>query len=220
MNFYSFDDQFTTVHKKQSQDSTKLTGVDYFQFNFTQAQIHNCWKLINSANRANLNSSCIPQSTDINRLENIAWRKWGKIRNSLKDVDPKTLNWYKDCDITWLYGPLVQGTSVLEQSSSVRRSCSAVSIPTLKARKLSDVSVDSVDSYPSSVESSPFDSEYEQDNDTDFEEDFEDECCVKPILKSQKSDTDCLLDCQTAAGNNIKIHKSVSFAEMVQIRQF
>ncbi|KZP01505.1 hypothetical protein CALVIDRAFT_532267 [Calocera viscosa TUFC12733] len=40
------------------------------------------------------------------RLENASWRTWWKQRNHLKTVSPETLNWLKDSDVTWLYGPL------------------------------------------------------------------------------------------------------------------
>ncbi|KAF9421222.1 hypothetical protein BGZ94_008882 [Podila epigama] len=40
------------------------------------------------------------------RLENASWRNWAKQRHNLKTVSPKTLNWLKDSDTTWLYGPL------------------------------------------------------------------------------------------------------------------
>ncbi|KAF9086906.1 hypothetical protein BGX23_008505 [Mortierella sp. AD031] len=40
------------------------------------------------------------------RLENASWRNWAKQRRNLKTVSPKTLNWLKDSDTTWLYGPL------------------------------------------------------------------------------------------------------------------
>ncbi|CEP10110.1 hypothetical protein [Parasitella parasitica] len=40
------------------------------------------------------------------RLENASWRTWAKQRNNLKTVNPDTLNWLKDSDVTWLYGPL------------------------------------------------------------------------------------------------------------------
>ncbi|KAF9897746.1 hypothetical protein BX616_005058 [Lobosporangium transversale] len=40
------------------------------------------------------------------RLENASWRNWAKQRHNLKTVNPRTLNWLKDCDTTWLYGPL------------------------------------------------------------------------------------------------------------------
>ncbi|OAX39612.1 hypothetical protein K503DRAFT_799510 [Rhizopogon vinicolor AM-OR11-026] len=40
------------------------------------------------------------------RLENASWRTWWKQRNNLSTVSPETLNWLKDSDVTWLYGPL------------------------------------------------------------------------------------------------------------------
>ncbi len=36
-------------------------------------------------------------------------RTWAKSRNNLKTISPETLNWLKDCDVTWLYGPLHRG---------------------------------------------------------------------------------------------------------------
>ncbi|KAF9919591.1 hypothetical protein FBU30_010782 [Linnemannia zychae] len=40
------------------------------------------------------------------RLENASWRNWAKQRHNLKTISPKSLNWLKDSDTTWLYGPL------------------------------------------------------------------------------------------------------------------
>ncbi|KAG0217281.1 hypothetical protein BGX31_000294 [Mortierella sp. GBA43] len=44
------------------------------------------------------------------RLENASWRNWAKQRHNLKTVNPKTLNWLKDSDTTWLYGPLYKAS--------------------------------------------------------------------------------------------------------------
>ncbi|KAF9197723.1 hypothetical protein BGZ49_001711 [Haplosporangium sp. Z 27] len=40
------------------------------------------------------------------RLENASWRNWAKQRHHLKTISPKALNWLKESDTTWLYGPL------------------------------------------------------------------------------------------------------------------
>ncbi|KAF7592386.1 hypothetical protein BBP40_000304 [Aspergillus hancockii] len=40
------------------------------------------------------------------RLENASWRTWTKLKLNLGTVYPETLNWLKDYDVTWLYGPL------------------------------------------------------------------------------------------------------------------
>ncbi|PVG02980.1 hypothetical protein CPB86DRAFT_488968 [Serendipita vermifera] len=42
------------------------------------------------------------------RLENASWRTWWQKRGKLKTVNPQKLNWLKDSDVTWLYGPLHQ----------------------------------------------------------------------------------------------------------------
>ncbi|KAF9579778.1 hypothetical protein BGW38_003833 [Lunasporangiospora selenospora] len=44
------------------------------------------------------------------RLENASWRNWAKQRHHLKTVSPRTLNWLKDSDTTWLYGPLYKAS--------------------------------------------------------------------------------------------------------------
>jgi len=43
------------------------------------------------------------------RLENALWRSWIKTKNHLKTMPPEALNWFKDSDVTWLYGPLLAG---------------------------------------------------------------------------------------------------------------
>lgn len=46
------------------------------------------------------------------RLENASWRTWAKQRGNLPTVSPETLNWLKDSDVTWLYGPLHEAEAV------------------------------------------------------------------------------------------------------------
>jgi hypothetical protein len=52
------------------------------------------------------------------RLENASWRSWVKAKNQLKTVSPETLNWLKDCDVTWLYGPLQTNRSMMQSTIS------------------------------------------------------------------------------------------------------
>ncbi|KFY93534.1 hypothetical protein V500_03671 [Pseudogymnoascus sp. VKM F-4518 (FW-2643)] len=40
------------------------------------------------------------------RLENASWRTWAKLKYRLTTVSPEALDWAKDSDVTWLYGPL------------------------------------------------------------------------------------------------------------------
>lgn len=75
--------------------------VDYLSHNWKEEDIWSSWKHIVSKRKAYNNSA---------RLENASWRTWTKSKNKLKTVSPETLNWLKDCDVTWLYGPLQTGS--------------------------------------------------------------------------------------------------------------
>lgn len=82
--------------------------VDYLSHNWREEDIWSSWKLIVSKRKAYNNSA---------RLENASWRTWIKSKNKLKTVSPETLNWLKDCDVTWLYGPLQTGNAKPFRSS-------------------------------------------------------------------------------------------------------
>ncbi|EPQ65403.1 hypothetical protein BGT96224_A20378 [Blumeria graminis f. sp. tritici 96224] len=75
--------------------------VDYLSHNWREEDIWSSWKYIVSKRKAYNNSA---------RLENASWRTWIKAKYKLKTVSPETLNWLKDCDVTWLYGPLQPGS--------------------------------------------------------------------------------------------------------------
>ncbi|KAI9894250.1 MAG: hypothetical protein M1814_004104 [Vezdaea aestivalis] len=71
--------------------------VDYLSHEWREEDIWSSWRLIVS-NRNHYGNSA--------RLENASWRSWAKAKHSLRTISPETLNWLKDCDVTWLYGPL------------------------------------------------------------------------------------------------------------------
>ncbi|KAL8709261.1 MAG: hypothetical protein Q9220_006004 [cf. Caloplaca sp. 1 TL-2023] len=75
--------------------------VDYLSHNWKEEDIWSSWKHITARRKAYTNS---------NRLENASWRTWAKSKYQLKTVSPETLNWMKDHDVTWLYGPLQTNT--------------------------------------------------------------------------------------------------------------
>ena len=77
--------------------------VDYLSHNWQEDEISNSWKYIILKKK----------KRDIDlvnaaRLENASWRTWAKTRNHLKTVSPEAVNWSKDSDVTWLYGPIVR----------------------------------------------------------------------------------------------------------------
>ncbi|KAL2199797.1 hypothetical protein P885DRAFT_29544 [Corynascus similis CBS 632.67] len=111
--------------------------VDYLSHDWREEDIWSSWKLIVSRRGDYSNSA---------RLENASWRTWMKAKNNLNTVSAETLNWLKDYDVTWLYGPLQTGTSSLNNTStdstSARLSKSNSFInkkPILKKRSMSEI---------------------------------------------------------------------------------
>ncbi|KAK4452989.1 hypotheticall protein [Podospora aff. communis PSN243] len=110
--------------------------VDYLSHNWREEDIWSSWKLIVSKRSEYSNAA---------RLENASWRTWMKSKNKLSTVSPETLNWLKDCDVTWLYGPLQTGTANLHpihtdsNSRRLSKSSSFVKKPILKKRSMSEI---------------------------------------------------------------------------------
>ncbi|KAK3994986.1 hypothetical protein QBC44DRAFT_38057 [Cladorrhinum sp. PSN332] len=113
--------------------------VDYLSHNWREEDIWSSWKHIVSRRGDYSNSA---------RLENASWRTWMKAKNNLSTVSPETLNWLKDCDVTWLYGPLQTGHSTMNPTSrdSSSRLCKSSSFskkkkkkPILKKRSMSEI---------------------------------------------------------------------------------
>ena len=70
--------------------------VDYLSHDWDERELVLSWRYV-AKRRQTMESSA--------RLENAAWRFWAQIRGTLKTTNPASLNWLKDHDITWLYGP-------------------------------------------------------------------------------------------------------------------
>lgn len=91
---------FSSVHDDSQLAYEPSRHVDYLSHDWKESDISNCWRNIVSRRRDVANSA---------RLENASWRTWTKAKYSLRTVSPESVNWLKDCDITWLYGPLYNG---------------------------------------------------------------------------------------------------------------
>lgn len=85
-----------------------LENIDYMdKSDISVYHLYLCWKQNNSLSIKSGSddiSSRIP-STVSRRLENICWRRVQKELNNLGEISPSQINWNKDMDITWLYGP-------------------------------------------------------------------------------------------------------------------
>ncbi|EXJ88443.1 hypothetical protein A1O1_05373 [Capronia coronata CBS 617.96] len=91
-----------SLSEKKTQDDQAIEPeptrhVDYLSHEWKEEDIWLSWSYV-THRRGGL--------TNGTRLENASWRSWTKTKNQLKTVSPETLNWLKDCDVTWLYGPL------------------------------------------------------------------------------------------------------------------
>ncbi|KAF7713404.1 Uncharacterized protein PECH_008996 [Penicillium ucsense] len=71
--------------------------VDYLSHEWREEDILASWRYVTARKESYSNGV---------RLENASWRTWAKAKHNLGTVSPEALNWLKDCDVTWLYGPL------------------------------------------------------------------------------------------------------------------
>ncbi|KAK2811986.1 hypothetical protein FQN50_001694 [Emmonsiellopsis sp. PD_5] len=83
--------------------------VDYLSHDWEEEDIWSSWRYVVSRRNAYSNSM---------RLENASWRTWAKAKYKLGTVTPESLNWLKDCDVTWLYGPLQTASKRTPSNSS------------------------------------------------------------------------------------------------------
>ncbi|UKZ46534.1 hypothetical protein TrVGV298_000739 [Trichoderma virens] len=113
--------------------------VDYLSHDWREEDIWSSWRYIISKRGEFPNSA---------RLENASWRTWMKAKNNLKTISPETLNWLKDYDVTWLYGPLQSGKRNMSanktgpSSVSLSKSSSLVNLnkkTILKKRSMSEI---------------------------------------------------------------------------------
>ncbi|KAI4253379.1 MAG: hypothetical protein L6R42_007609, partial [Xanthoria sp. 1 TBL-2021] len=111
--------------------------VDYLSHNWKEEDIWSSWRHVVGRRKVYSNST---------RLENASWRTWAKSKYRLKTVSPETLNWMKDHDVTWLYGPLQTDAGrplVLDSPPSTtglsRSNSFASKKPILKKRSLSEL---------------------------------------------------------------------------------
>ncbi|KAH9910972.1 uncharacterized protein BXZ73DRAFT_108335 [Epithele typhae] len=95
------------VPDDSSFDTQPEGQVDYLSHDWKEEDVWRSWRSMTRQKNAIANGM---------RLENASWRTWWKQRNNLKTISPETLNWLKDSDVTWLYGPLHIGNDWTDYS--------------------------------------------------------------------------------------------------------
>lgn len=104
-NSFSYDDM---TNYKTNNAPTFTQNIDYMtNENINEYNLHQCWKRNNSLSVRSLKDdiNLVIPSTVSRRLENACWRRWFKLMRQLPEISPSCINWNKDEDITWLYGP-------------------------------------------------------------------------------------------------------------------
>ncbi|EME87314.1 uncharacterized protein MYCFIDRAFT_85630 [Pseudocercospora fijiensis CIRAD86] len=95
--------------------------VDFLSHEWREEDIWSSWRNIVSQRKTVYGER--------SRLENASWRTWAKAKFDLRTVSPEQLNWLKESDVTWLYGPLKLAPS----NSFINKK------PILKKRSVSEV---------------------------------------------------------------------------------
>lgn len=72
--------------------------VDYLSHQWDVSDISKSWRYVILRRKDVANAA---------RLENASWRTWAQKRSNLKTISPEEVNWSKESDVTWLYGPIV-----------------------------------------------------------------------------------------------------------------
>ncbi|KAI5288197.1 hypothetical protein KEM54_005397 [Ascosphaera aggregata] len=75
--------------------------VDYLTHPWTEEDIWSTWQYVLSK-KSTLTAAA--------RLQNASWRCWGKCKNGGLTVPAEKIDWLKDYDVLWLYGPLISYT--------------------------------------------------------------------------------------------------------------
>ncbi|KAI5953834.1 REG1 [Candida margitis] len=73
--------------------------VDYLSHQWDVSDISKSWRYVVSNKHDVANAA---------RLENASWRTWAQRRSNLKTISPEEVNWAKETDVTWLYGPILK----------------------------------------------------------------------------------------------------------------
>lgn len=85
------------LHDDTDVEDQPKQHVDYLSYKWQQEDdVLRCWRYVVLKKH---------DFADSARLENASWRTWAQTRNHIKTISPEELNWSKDSDVTWLYGP-------------------------------------------------------------------------------------------------------------------
>ncbi|KAJ3545556.1 hypothetical protein NM208_g2457 [Fusarium decemcellulare] len=80
--------------------------VDYLSFEWNEEGLWRTWRALQLAAEGS--------RPNMVRLKNVLWRVWAQSKDNLARLPPEELNWLKDCDVTWLYGPFLPASHAMK----------------------------------------------------------------------------------------------------------
>lgn len=93
-----------------------IQNVDYLTYAW-----HNCEADLWASRKylkASRNENAELEKQTNERLRNASWRAVAAGRLNLKKVDPKSIQWNKEHDVTWLHGPFLKNHSIAESQNN------------------------------------------------------------------------------------------------------
>lgn len=95
----TFDSPELMPHDDADITNEPQRHVDYLLYQWDITDILKLWRYIVLKRNTVTNAA---------RLENASWRTWAQRQGNLKTINPEVVNWLKDLDVTWLYGPILE----------------------------------------------------------------------------------------------------------------
>ncbi|EGV60989.1 hypothetical protein PSN45_002236 [Yamadazyma tenuis] len=117
-----FDDSYIS-HNLHSFDFTH--NIDYLDddTHIPDEVLIKCYK------QSKYDISIIIPSTAPLRLQNIAWRRLYKSLRKLPEVSPRVINWHKQLDINWCFGPSYSHEDLITPPEKVEVKAAPIGIP-------------------------------------------------------------------------------------------
>lgn len=95
-----------------------VENVDYMAHPaITNHHLYLCWRRNRSIKNGHEDICLTIPLSALRRLENTCWRRWFKQLRNLAELPPCEINWNKDKDITWLYGPRYHAECPFDQTA-------------------------------------------------------------------------------------------------------
>ncbi|KAK6201488.1 uncharacterized protein RJT21DRAFT_114105 [Scheffersomyces amazonensis] len=120
MKYISQDDMVITRSTINSHASTQ-ENIDYLEY-IPMDQEHYLNNNLNLLTFIKLNNKTTSDDLITSRIKNICWRRCNKNIFNVDELPPHAINWDKNSDITWLFGPKVIVPEIKVEDNTIETS--------------------------------------------------------------------------------------------------